>query len=111
MARIKCTTNDVTFFKTHRKVTQCDGNEVFKCASLHKIIYSLQDLRHHFPALTPGQTSHLLKRLRTHGLVKKVGKCYKYYLAKFGNRLIATILKLRETIIIRVLAGQSALVL
>ena len=39
---------------------------------------------------TSAQISRLLKRLRTHGLVKKVGKSYKYYLTKLGRRVIAT---------------------
>lgn len=182
MARIECTTHDVTFFKTHRTVTQRDGNEVFKLASLRKNIYSLhdlrrlmaaandrylafmaafdspgpglrtldkvsqpaksgtrshkgfnflhkddyhlfltlargewaisgfraRDLRHHLPALTPGQTSHLLKRLRLHGLIKKVGNRYKYYLTNIGRRVIATVLKLRETIILPTLTAQPA---
>ena len=63
-------------------------------------------LRTHIPALTPGQTSHLLKRLRTHGLIKKIGNRYKYYLTKIGRRVIAATLKLRETIILPTLAGQ-----
>ena len=45
MARVECTTNDVSFFKTHRVVEQRDGNEVWKLAPLHKSIYSLRDLR------------------------------------------------------------------
>ena len=45
MARVECTTNDVSFFKTHRVVEQRDGNEVWKLAPLRKNIYSLRDLR------------------------------------------------------------------
>jgi hypothetical protein len=33
---------------------------------------------------TSGQISRLLKRLPVHGLVKKIGKTYKYYLTSFG---------------------------
>ena len=180
MARIECTTNDVTFFKTHRTVTQRDGNEAFKLAPLRKNSYSLHDLRRlmtaandrcpafmaafdnpgpglqaidtisrpaqhgaralkgcnlllrrdhriflalargewtisgfrardlraRLPALTPGHTSHLPKRLRTHGLIKKVGNRYQYYLTKLGALTIAAVLKLRETVILPTLAGQ-----
>lgn len=33
---------------------------------------------------TAGQVSRLLKRLRLHGLIKKIGRTYKYYLTRFG---------------------------
>jgi len=45
MARVECTTNDVSFFKAHRTVEQRDGSKVFKLAHLRKNIYSLRDLR------------------------------------------------------------------
>jgi hypothetical protein len=48
--------------------------------------------------------SRLLKRLRTHGLVKKVGHTYKYYVTAFGKVVVATALKLRELVIIPELA-------
>jgi hypothetical protein len=47
--------------------------------------------------------SRLLKRLGVHGLVKKVGRTYKY-LTEFGKEVIATGLKLRELVIIPQLA-------
>lgn len=61
-------------------------------------------LRFHLPELNSGQVSRLLKRLRTHGLVKKVGHTYKYYVTAFGKEVIATALKLRELVIIPQLA-------
>jgi len=61
-------------------------------------------LRRHLPDLNSGQTSRLLKRLRTHGLVKKVGHTYKYYVTAFGKEVVATALKLRELVIIPQLA-------
>ncbi|MCP4824070.1 MAG: MarR family transcriptional regulator, partial [Shimia sp.] len=45
IARVECTTNDVSFFKHHRWVEQRNGKRVFKLASLRKSIYSLRDLR------------------------------------------------------------------
>jgi predicted MarR family transcription regulator len=42
----------------------------------------------------------LLKRLRTHGLVKKAGHTYNYYVTAFGKEVVATALKLRELVII-----------
>jgi hypothetical protein len=61
-------------------------------------------LRRHIPELNTGQVSRLLKRLRTHGLVKKVGHTYKYYVTAFGKEVVATALKLRELVIIPQLA-------
>lgn len=61
-------------------------------------------LRRHLPDKNSGQVSRLLKRLRVHGLIKKVGRTYKYYLTQFGKDVIATGLKLRELVIIPQLA-------
>ncbi|MGI8745064.1 MAG: hypothetical protein ACR2NN_21325 [Bryobacteraceae bacterium] len=36
-------------------------------------------LRQHLPDLTAGQVSRTLKNLRLRGLIKKVGRTYKYY--------------------------------
>ena len=55
-----------------------------------------------------GQVSRLLKRLRVHGLIKKVGHSYKYYLTHFGKAVIATSLKLRQLVIIPQLALSSS---
>ncbi|MCL5999305.1 MAG: MarR family transcriptional regulator [Chloroflexi bacterium] len=61
------------------------------------------------PDKTTGQISRLLKRLRVHGLLKKVGHRYKYYLTEFGLRALSMTLKLRELAVIPYLAGQPAL--
>jgi hypothetical protein len=57
-------------------------------------------LRHRLPELNSGQVSRLLKRLRTHGLIKKIGRTYKYYVTNFGKQVVATALKLRELVIV-----------
>jgi hypothetical protein len=61
-------------------------------------------LRRHLREKNSGQVSRLLKRLRVHGLIKKVGRTYKYYLTQFGKDVIATGLKLRELVVIPQLA-------
>ncbi len=66
-------------------------------------------LRRHLRELSSSQVSRLLKRLRTHGLVKKVGHTYKYYVAAFGKEVVTTALKLRELVIIPQLARGLAL--
>ncbi len=49
---------------------------------------------------TTAQISRLIKRLRMHGLIKKIGNRYKYYLTNLGQQVITTTLKLRELYII-----------
>ena len=51
--------------------------------------------------------SRLLKRLRVHGLIKKVGRTYKYYVTAFGKAVITPGLKVRELVIIPQLAMTS----
>ena len=182
MARVECTTNDVSSFKLHRTVEQRNGDRVWKLAPLRKNIYSLRDLRklmaaaneryltfiatidnpdagwravdkigqpardggrsyrgfnlfldndyrlfltmargewcisgfrsrdlrRHLPELTATRSSYLLKRLRTHGLIKKVGHRYKYYLTKLGGRVLATVLNIRESIVLPSLCVTNA---
>ena len=63
-----------------------------------------KSLRSFLPDKNSGQISRLLKRLRVHGLIKKVGHTYKYYVTQFGKDVVATGLKLRELVIIPQLA-------
>ena len=64
-------------------------------------------LRHRLPELNSGQVSRLLKRLRTHGLIKKIGRTYKYYVTNFGKQVVATALKLRELVIVPQLGSAA----
>src|SRR5712692_962706 len=59
-----------------------------------------RSLRALLPDQNTGQVSRLLKRLRVHGVLKKVGHCYKYYLTEFGRQVTTMALKLREMVII-----------
>jgi hypothetical protein len=47
-----------------------------------------KSLRWMLPDKKPWQISSILKRLRVHGLIKKVGKTYKYYLTSLGKQVI-----------------------
>jgi len=69
--------------------------------------FTNRDLRQH-TGKNSGQITRLLKRLRVHGLIKKVGKRYKYYLTELGRQIVALALKLRELVIIPELAGPTA---
>ena len=65
-------------------------------------------LRRHLPELNGRQMSRALKRVRTHGLIKKIGHTYKYYVTAFGKQAVITALKLREFVIIPQLAAAAA---
>jgi hypothetical protein len=62
------------------------------------------DLRRHLPDRSAGQVSRILKRLRTHGLIKKVGRTYKYYVTALGRTVLAAGLKLENIVLIPDLA-------
>jgi hypothetical protein len=64
-----------------------------------------RSLRRALPQCTGPQISRLLKRLHVHGLIRKVGRTYKYYLTKLGQEVALTALKLRELVVIPTLAG------
>jgi hypothetical protein len=49
---------------------------------------------------TSAQVSRLLKRLRAHGIIKKIARTFKYYATQTGRRLLLVPLKLREHLII-----------
>jgi len=57
-------------------------------------------------SMTGRQVTTMLRRLREHGLVKKIGGTFKYYLTAFGRRATATGLKLREMAVIPLLRGM-----
>lgn len=57
-------------------------------------------LRAHLPGQNSGQVSRLLKRLRVHGLIRKIAHCYRYHLTAFGKQVIALAFKLREMVIL-----------
>ena len=56
---------------------------------------------------TVHQISAALKRLRLHGLIRKVGKTYKYYLTEFGRKVALMGLKLKELYVIPQLAQAT----
>jgi hypothetical protein len=50
--------------------------------------FRCKDLAKHLKHYSSDQLSRLLKRLRVHGIIKKVSKGYKYYLTSFGKEII-----------------------
>jgi len=181
--RIEATSNDITFFRHHRKVVSRDGSEEYKMAALKKSIYSLSDVveilaaacarylgflgtleddtpqRHDLDQIsrtvrddkertwrgfnlflkedqkvllailrgefaihglsnkrlrallvqkTSAQIARILRRLRNHGLIKRVARTYRYYLSALGQRLLLAARKLFEHVLIPNLQPQSA---
>ena len=59
-----------------------------------------RSIRALLPHLSPASVSRILKRLRVHGMVKRVPGTRKYYLTKLGKSVITLGLKTRELVII-----------
>lgn len=62
------------------------------------------DIQQKLPRLSSTQISRQLKRMRLHGLIKRVGRRYKYYVTELGRRAVVTGLKLRELFVLPQLA-------
>ena len=60
------------------------------------------------PGCSGAPLSRLFKRLRIHGLIKKLGKRYKYYLTTLGRTVATTALTLRELVVIPMLNQPAA---
>ena len=54
------------------------------------------DLRRYIAGLTTSRASYLIKRLCTHGIIKKAANAYKYFFTKLGRRVVVTALVIRE---------------
>jgi len=67
-----------------------------------------KDLRARLPDKSSQQISARLRRLRTHGLIRRVGRTYKYYLTDLGRRVVLAGLKLKELVVIPALAASPA---
>src|SRR5262249_8494221 len=82
-------------------------------AEMKKTIYSPDPLRQlllvanrRTNGKNSGQISRTMKRLRVHGLIKKLGHKYKYYLTALGKQVVALGLKLKEIHIIPALCVE-----
>lgn len=64
-----------------------------------------QSLQRFISDKSPAQISRILKRLRLHGLIKKVGHTFKYYLTPLGKQVITLGLRLKELFVTPGLAG------
>ena len=62
-------------------------------------------LRSLVDGLSASRVSRLLKRLRLHGLIRRMGATYRYRLTALGKRTVCAALVLRETLVIPALAS------
>jgi len=62
-------------------------------------------IRKRFPDKNSAQVSRALKRLRIHGLIKKVGRTYHYYLTQLGRTVAIAGVKIKELVLIPQLAA------
>lgn len=63
-----------------------------------------RSLRQHLPYKSSSAISRILKRLKVHGLLKKVPHTYKYYLTRIGKAIIVAGLMIKEMFLIPELA-------
>ena len=60
------------------------------------------------PGWSRGRIGRLFKRLRLHGLLKKIGHTYTYYVTKLGQRVLMAVLHLKEHLFVEKLAPTEA---
>jgi DNA-binding transcriptional ArsR family regulator len=63
-----------------------------------------RQIRSHIGSLSPSQITRIIKRLRIHGLIRKLTGAYRYRLTKLGTLVVALGLKLREFFVVPNLA-------
>ena len=66
-----------------------------------------RSLRQHLGRFGSSQVSRLLKRLRLHGVIKKVGKTYKYYLTELGRHVAVAGLTLKHLFLVPEFASAA----
>jgi len=88
-----------------------EDQELFRILSHGEFnINGLQNksIRKLLPELSPASVSRILKRLRVHGIVKKVSGTRKYYLTKLGKSVITLGLRTKELFIVPALTEAAA---
>lgn len=63
-----------------------------------------KSLRKQLPTMTSSTMTRILKRLHVHGIIRKVGKTYKYYISKLGKAVITAGMAIRNMSVIPQLA-------
>jgi hypothetical protein len=107
--------NNTIGHKKLEKATETEEDRNYKglnffCKADKKIIFTrgefniygfrCKDIAKHLVQYSSDQLSKLLKRLRVHGIIKKIGKSYKYYLTSFGKEIITCLKKVINMVMI-----------
>jgi hypothetical protein len=100
--------------RSHRGFNLFAGNDLDLFQAISRGQFAIsgfrnRDLREWLPGRSAAQLARMIKRLRAHGLLKKIGQRYKYYLTKLGRTVVTTALKLRELFIIPALNEPAPL--
>lgn len=66
-----------------------------------------RDLKRHLASRSSAQISALLRRLRSHGVIRRIGRTYKYYVTALGRHVTLAGLKLKELVVIPALATPA----
>jgi DNA-binding MarR family transcriptional regulator len=90
------------FLEQHRKVMETIGRGEFLLVGCNN-----QDLRQ-LLHLTTTQASRILKRLRVHGLLRKLPHRYRYTLTELGRQVVAAGLKVRAMVLIPALQAAAS---
>jgi hypothetical protein len=105
--KVSCTVNlDDRNYKGFNFFNE-DDQKIFMILSRGEFnIYGFQNksLSRFFQDKSSSTITRILKRLLTHGLIKKVNGTYKYYLTKLGKSVITTGLVVKNMVIIPALA-------
>ena len=56
-----------------------------------------KNIKEHLAENSSIKISRILKRLNLHGLIKKVGRSYKYYVTEFGKMVLTTCMKVAKS--------------
>lgn len=95
--------------RTYRGFNLFDGDDLDLFEAIARGEFTIsgfrnRHLRDRLRDKNAGQAGRMLKRLRTHKLIKRVGKTYKYYLTNLGRKVVAATLIVRELELIPALA-------
>jgi DNA-binding HxlR family transcriptional regulator len=91
------------FDRQDREVLEAIGQGEFCIRGMQN-----KTLRKLLPGRSTQQVSRTIKRLRTHGLVKKTARSYKYYLTPLGREVVAAGLRLKQFVILEELRDRAA---
>lgn len=84
-------------------------NSCFSAINFPAFIHGFRNrsLREHLGRFRSSHISCLLKRLRLHGIIKKIGKTYKYYLTEFGRHVAVAGLTLKNLFLVPEFAAAA----